>query len=101
MDDAGVVHLLYGVEGVGLSTANAQTLLRSAAPEAGDRFGLAIAAGRFSGHSGTDLAVGAPYESEPMESTLGAANVFFSTALFSHGFEHSEPLPWTSWVEPE
>jgi len=94
---AGVVHLLYGVDGAGLTKSGAQTLTQTVDwPEAGDRFGQSLAAGRFSGHSGSDLAVGAPYEFDDILEWVGAVNVFFSDALFADGFETGNLIPWST-----
>jgi len=96
---AGVIHVLRGVHGVGLTTQGAQTVHQMGDPsEYSDRFGAALAAGRFSGHSGADLAVGAPYESDPLDPTVGAVDVFFSDALFVDGFESGDLLPWSSEI---
>src|SRR5690606_17826506 len=75
--DAGVSHVLRGVSGSGLATTGAQTRTQALdAPEAGDRFGQALVAGRFSGHSGLDLAIGAPGEMVGLDEWQGAVNVF-------------------------
>lgn len=94
---AGVVHLLPGINGQGLTKVGAQTLTQQVdAPDAGDRFGQALAVGRLSGHSGDDLAVGAPWESDGPMDWIGAANVFFSDALFLDDFEGGDLSAWSA-----
>jgi hypothetical protein len=92
--DAGVVHVVPGGPG-GLSATGDQLWLQLLDPsEAGDRFGGGLAAGRFSGHSGLDLAIAAP--SEAGENALeGAFNLFYSAALFLDGFETGGTTQWS------
>jgi len=93
----GVVNLLYGSKISGLTIVGAQTLVQQVdTPEAGDKFGQAMVTGHFSGHSGSDLAVGAPSETDGIESTAGGVNVFFSIALFLDGFESGLFTEWSA-----
>ena len=75
--DAGVVQVLYG-------SANGLTgtgqLLTQASPEAGDRFGTAVAKGDFNVDGFTDLAVGTPGETLGGAAGAGAVNVFDGSA---------------------
>ncbi len=63
-DELGLVHVLYGNDfGAGLSTTDNQVLLRpfiDAGFEAGDRFGEALAGGRFNGDQAAELVIGVP-----------------------------------------
>lgn len=68
--NAGAVHILFGHANEGLSAAGDQFWYQGAAtglddsPEAGDKFGWALAAGDFGGAGDyDDLAIGVPYES--------------------------------------
>ncbi len=95
--DAGVSHVLRGISGAGLTATGAQTRTQALdTPEAGDRFGQALVAGRFSGHSGLDLAIGAPGETIGLDEWQGAVNVFFSSALFLDGFESGDLTRWSA-----
>jgi FG-GAP repeat len=59
---AGAVNVLYGA-GAGLSGTGAQAFFQvGGTPEAGDRFGSALAAGDFNGDEFADLAAGASGE---------------------------------------
>ncbi len=63
IDQAGLLHVLYGEAGAGLGNSRDQIWLQTLDPsEDDDRFTGALAAGHFSGHSGADLAIGAPGE---------------------------------------
>src|SRR2546423_953901 len=57
--DAGAVNVQYGSPG---GLAGSGQVLTQGTPEAGDRFGAALAKGRFHDHDFIDLAVGAPGE---------------------------------------
>ncbi len=75
--DVGRVQVLYGSP-EGLSTTG-QILLREprrTGPQAGERFGTALAAGDFDGDGFADLAVGAPGETVGGASDAGALFVF-------------------------
>ncbi|MFN7942822.1 MAG: FG-GAP repeat protein [Thermoanaerobaculia bacterium] len=91
----GLVHVLAGVAGAGLTTAGRQLWLQTIDPsEDGDRFGAALAAGRFSGHAGADLAIGVPGESLPGHGEAGGVNLLFSADLFHDGFESGDLSRW-------
>jgi hypothetical protein len=75
--DAGSVQVLYG-SGAGF-TGSGQ-FLTQASPEAGDRFGTAVAKGDFNRDTFTDLAVGAPGETLAGAAGAGAVNVFYGSA---------------------
>ncbi len=92
---AGLLHVLYGETGAGLGNSRDQIWLQTVDPwEAFDRFAGALAAGHFSGHSGADLAIGAPDETVDGFSDTGGVNLLFSTALFRDGFESGGTLAW-------
>jgi FG-GAP repeat protein len=75
--DAGAVQVLYGsADGF----TGAGQLLTQASPEAGDRFGTAVAKGDFNRDTFTDLAVGAPGEALAGAAGAGAVNVFYGSA---------------------
>ena len=74
---AGAVNVFYGTPS-GLS-GSSQALLQGN-PETGDRFGSALAAGRFDGDQWYDLAVGAPYENVGEINNPGAVNIFYGSA---------------------
>jgi hypothetical protein len=93
----GIVHVVYGQAGTGLDLSTAENWLQTIdPPDIGDRFGLALAAGRFAGHSGADLAIGAPGETVASEGNAGAWNVVYSEALFLDGFETNAHCDWSS-----
>jgi hypothetical protein len=74
---AGAVNVFYGTP-VGLSASS--RVLFQGKPETGDRFGSALAAGRFDGDQWYDLAVGAPTENVGELNNPGAVNVFYGSA---------------------
>jgi hypothetical protein len=74
---AGAVNVFYG-SAAGLP-ATSQVRLQ-ANPEIGDQFGLALAAGFFSGSIFSDLAVGAPTETVGTSADAGAVSVFLGSA---------------------
>ncbi len=80
---AGIVHVLLGAAG-GLGTAGIhhfnQESFPNSAPEDGDNFGDALAAGDFDGDGFDDLAIGAPSESIGAATAAGAVNVRYGTA---------------------
>ena len=95
----GIVHVIHGAAGSGLSLATATNWLQTIDPsEVGDGFGFALAVGRFAGHSGHDLAIGAPGETVSSEVAAGAWNVVYSEALFRDGFETQAHCNWSSSV---
>jgi hypothetical protein len=74
---AGAVNVFYGTPS-GLP-GSSQVLLQGH-PETGDRFGRALAAGRFDTDQWYDLAVGAPTEDVAGMVNPGAVNVFYGSA---------------------
>jgi hypothetical protein len=65
--DAGMVHVIYGLEGVGLSATGNQGIDQdtpsiNGAAEIDDHFGSALAAADFNADGYDDLAIGVPYE---------------------------------------
>lgn len=98
LPSAGLVHVLFGELGTGLSAGRDQLWLQTLDPsDSGDQFGFAMAAGRFAGHSGSDLAIAAPYEGLA-ELQTGAVNIVYSIALFVDGFESGDTSRWTADV---
>ena len=98
INTAGIVHVVYGAPGDGLDLATAENWLQTIDPsENPDRFGGALAAGRFSGHTGYDLAIGARGETVGGEANAGAINVVHSDALFVDGFENGLCGVWSAF----
>jgi hypothetical protein len=96
--DAGLIHVLYGEPGSGLGASRDQIWIQSINPsEAGDQYGFSLAAGNFAGHSGADLAVGAPFVTIGGFTSTGGVSVLFSEALFADGFE-AGLAPWSAVV---
>ena len=75
--DAGAVNVQYGSP-AGLA-GNGQVLTQGT-PEAGDRFGAALAKGRFNDDDFVDLAVGAPAEDLGRTDAAGVVTVFYGSA---------------------
>ncbi len=95
--DGGLIHLLYGQLATGLGTAGHQIFIQPLNPaESGDQFGFAFAVGHFSGHSGTDLAIGAPFVQIGALDETGAVGVYSSIALFLDGLESGDTAEWSS-----
>ena len=96
----GAVHVLYG-SASGLAATGGQVWSQASsgivgAPEVGDRFGDALAAGDFNGNGTADLAVGVPQEAVGMTSLAGAIQVIFGsdqglTAAGDQGFNRDSP----------
>jgi len=99
---AGLVHVLHGAEGSGLSANGDQIWIQAVDPaEDVDQFGFALAVGRFAGHSSADLAVGAPGEALSGNDEAGAVNVFFSRQpLLVDGFESGDTSAWSAVTLP-
>jgi hypothetical protein len=98
-ESAGIAHILPGVRDSGLTKSGARTLRQvMSIDEPNDRFGQALVAGRWSGHSGMDLAIAAPSETYAGDNQAGAVHVFFSRALFVDGFESEGLGAWSAAV---
>lgn len=86
--DAGVVNVLYGSAGVGL-TADGNQLWHQGASDAlgsiednaepDDRYGFALAAGDFNIDGTDDLAVGIPFEDIGSQADAGAVSVIYGS----------------------
>jgi FG-GAP repeat len=83
--NAGVVHVIRGVQGSGLDPSEniwlSQDLLVSIdQAENGDQFGDALAGGDFDGNGRDDIAVGVPYEDlgDPEVTNAGAVHIWYS-----------------------
>jgi hypothetical protein len=74
---AGAVSVFSGTPG-GLPRGG--RILLQTNPEVGDQFGLALAAGFFTGSTFNDLAVGAPTETVGSNADAGAVSVFLGSA---------------------
>jgi hypothetical protein len=93
---AGLLHVLYGEAGSGLTSARDQIWIQTIDPsDSGDEFGSALAAGHFSGHSGADLAIGAPFETIGAFGGTGGVNILYSEALFVDGLESGDTSRWS------
>ncbi|GIH25925.1 hypothetical protein Aph01nite_42350 [Acrocarpospora phusangensis] len=98
IQDAGLVHVLYGGPG-GLGSGGSQTFQQNSpgidpgimddpGPETGDRFGAALAVGDVDGNSIEDLIIGVPGEDRGLTQDSGAIHVLFghvSTGLSGVG----------------
>ena len=97
---AGLLHVLYGESGDGLTNERDQIWIQTIDPsDMFDQFGYSLVAGHFSGHSGADLAIGVPLETIGAFTETGGVNVLFSDALFVDGFESGDEGAWSA-VEP-
>jgi hypothetical protein len=95
VDQAGILHILYGEVGSGLDNSRDQIWIETLDPaENGDNFGETLVAGHFTAHSGSDLAIGAPGEELGGLAGTGAVNLLFSQALFRDGFESGDLAEW-------
>ena len=98
LEESGVVHILFAGQN-GIEATNRQLWLQTIDPsEDGDQFGATLAAGRLSGHTGEDLAIGVPGENLGAAVDAGGVNVLFSIVLFIDGFEDGLS-PWSD-VQP-
>ena len=101
----GMVHVIHGtttqiVAAEGALSTGKQTWIQTIDPsEEDDWFGFALVAGRFAGHSGDDLAIGAPMETLSGNANAGGVNLLFSEALFLDGFESEDTSAWSE-TEP-
>jgi hypothetical protein len=94
---AGLIHVLYGEPGTGLSAGRDQIFVQPIDPgEDGDWFGFALATGRFAGHSGSDLAIGAPFAQVGAFAATGIVSVLASQALFLDGLESGDTGAWSA-----
>jgi hypothetical protein len=87
--NAGLIHVLYGDAGSGLTDADAQVWLQTLDPsDTGDHFGEALATGSINSGGGADLIIGAPDNSVSVPQT-GSASVLYSLPdeMFANGFE--------------
>jgi hypothetical protein len=97
---AGLLHVLYGESGEGLTNERDQIWIQTLDPsDTDDQFGFALAAGHFSGHSGADLAIGVPFETIGAFTETGGVNLLFSDALFVDDFESGDESAWST-AEP-
>lgn len=103
--DAGLVHVLYGSVGAGLSADGSQAWAQGSdglddTEEAMDQFGYALAAGRFNGDGRDELAIGVPFEDVLGVEDAGAVQVLYSGAdeIFVDGFESGDVTAWSSSV---
>jgi hypothetical protein len=97
--DAGEVTILYGTD-TGLSVAGAQlaNMFLVDTLEHGDRFGAALATGRYNSDQGPDLAIGVPNRAFDDELSVGTVVVLFSRTLFADGFETGDTSAWSTSV---
>ncbi len=97
LDMVGLVLVLSGEEGTGLVATGAQSWRQTIDPtEEGDRFGEALAVGRFAGHSADDLVVGVPWETVLGAVGAGGVNVIYSAVLLRDGFETGDTSAWST-----
>jgi hypothetical protein len=95
--DAGMVHVLHGSAGAGLTNDDDQIWIQTIDPsDDGDMFGFSLVAGHFAGHSGSDLAIGAPWETIGAFEATGGVNVIYSDALFRDAFESGDSDAWSA-----
>jgi FG-GAP repeat len=77
---AGAVNVLYG-SASGLTGIGSQIFTQvGSAPEPGDEFGFALAAGDFNNDGFADLAAGAPFEDAGSTPDVGAVSVLYGSA---------------------
>jgi hypothetical protein len=83
--DAGAVNVLYGSDGVGLSSAGNQLWSQNSSSvlgvaESGDAFGSSVAAGDYNGDGYDDLAVGVNGEDLSTSAEAGAIHVLYGSS---------------------
>src|SRR4051794_38490402 len=100
--DAGIVHVIYGgADGLGARNDVLRELSTVAAPgdtpEAGDKFGSALAGGDFNGDGFADLAVGAPFEDVGTVADAGMVLVYYGspTGIVFPAQSGVRPTVWT------
>lgn len=81
-NDAGALHVFYGISRKNLSGANEQMLHQGVAQvsgggESGDLFGQTVSAGDYNGDGIDDLAVGVPGEALGVRTKAGALHAFY------------------------
>ena len=87
--NAGLLHVMQGRAGTGLTATGRQTWLQTIdPPNSGDRFGVSLTAGRLNSDASADLIIGAPENTISVLRT-GSATVLYSLAdrIFADGFE--------------
>jgi hypothetical protein len=82
--NAGIVHVLYGSDGVGLTKFGAQIFHQdkpglAGSAESGDEFGFAVATGKYGKSTATDLAIGIPGEALGSKDGAGAVAVLYGS----------------------
>ncbi|MEM8997601.1 MAG: hypothetical protein AAGF23_22640, partial [Acidobacteriota bacterium] len=98
--NSGNVAVLYagpsGLQVAGAQLWNGFSLLTV---EPGDELGFALAAGRFAGTGGADLAIGVPgRDNDDAEVAAGGVLIVRSQNLFSDGFESGTTDAWSAVV---
>jgi hypothetical protein len=94
--DFGSGLVLYGDADLVLNPAGAQILpLGVVLVESDLDLGWSLAAGRFSGHSGADLAISLPRADVEDQANAGSVWVIASIALFRDGFASGDTSAWS------
>ena len=96
LTNSGVVQVLYGVSGTGVTLAGEQWFHQDVSGIPGsaedeDRFGFSLAAGDFDDDGYDDLAVGVPYEDVAGVSNAGMVIIIFGSAA---GLTGSDSQDW-------
>jgi hypothetical protein len=84
-EDAGIVHVIYGASGTGLTLSGDQFWHQDSVDvngtmESFDNFGHSLATGDFNGDGYDDLAIGVPAEDSGVVIDSGAVNVLYGSA---------------------